>query len=162
MEKSEFIATLRLQLTGELSDAEINTHIAYYERYILEDMKNGKTEEEVIESLGDPRLIAKTLVETSANAFEREESEYTSQTQQSYERADEGFGSSQTEEPHKRSSSGSWFGLDLSKWYAKVIAVLVAVGIVILLISFFTILFPFLLILLAIMLVLSLIRSNRR
>ena len=39
----------------------INAQLDYYDKYISDEIKNGKTEKEVIEELGDPRLIAKTI-----------------------------------------------------------------------------------------------------
>ena len=39
----------------------INAQLDYYDKYISDEMKKGKTEKEVLEELGDPRLIAKTI-----------------------------------------------------------------------------------------------------
>ena len=65
MTKREFLDTLRSQLQGELSDAQIDGHIHYYEEYIAESMTAGKTESEVLDELGSPVFIAKTLLSTA-------------------------------------------------------------------------------------------------
>lgn len=63
MSKEEFLDGLRSTLTGEIPDSEVRSNIIFYDDYIRE---NSKTigEEAVIEKLGDPRLIAKTIIET--------------------------------------------------------------------------------------------------
>lgn len=65
MDKSEFIEKLRVALSGEIGYNAINENIRYYEDYIEMEMKKGMAEWEVLDTLGDPRLIAKTIVETS-------------------------------------------------------------------------------------------------
>lgn len=64
MTKSEFLNGLKEALVGEMSATEINSQLLYYERYIEEELRSGKTEQEVLFSLGEPRLIAKTIIET--------------------------------------------------------------------------------------------------
>ncbi len=63
MTKEEFLNGLRTALTGEIPDNEVYTNIRFYEDYIRDKCR---TEEEfdVISQLGDPRLIAKTIIET--------------------------------------------------------------------------------------------------
>lgn len=63
MTKNEFLDLLRTALLGEIPDSEIESNMKYYEEYIrAEGYKT--SEEEVINQLGDPRLIAKTIVDT--------------------------------------------------------------------------------------------------
>ena len=65
MTKQEFLNRLRAALSGKLSPAFVEDNINYYEDYIDTEMRKGRTEEEVLASLGDPRLIARTIVETN-------------------------------------------------------------------------------------------------
>lgn len=72
--------SLRRSLTGGLSPQEVNEHICYYSDYIDSQMRMGNTEEAVMASLGEPRLIAKTLlgmenVETVTEEFVDDESQ---------------------------------------------------------------------------------------
>lgn len=62
MTKQEFLDGLRRSLSGGLETAEMNEHIRYYSDYIDSQIRMGVSEEEVMTSLGDPRLIAKTLL----------------------------------------------------------------------------------------------------
>ncbi len=80
MNKLEFIDRLRAALTGRLSAEEVQEHVNYYEDYINTQIRLGTGEEEVLRSLGEPRLIAKTIVETS----NIEENENTANRNQGY------------------------------------------------------------------------------
>ena len=79
MSKEEFIENLRRALSASLDHEAVNKHIAYYEEYIMMEMKNNKSEEEVLELLGDPRLLAKTIVSTNQENGRRVQSEYYQQ-----------------------------------------------------------------------------------
>ena len=62
MSKQEFLDGLRRSLSGGLEVQVINEHIRYYSDYIDSQIRMGTSEEEVMASLGEPRLIAKTLL----------------------------------------------------------------------------------------------------
>lgn len=64
MDRNEFVSTLRAVLTGEVSSAVVEENVRYYNSYISQEIASGKTEREVLESLGDPRLIARTIIDT--------------------------------------------------------------------------------------------------
>lgn len=67
MNKQIFLDTLRRALYGKLDDMTLADYMQYYENYILQEMASGKSEQEVLDELGDPRLIARTIVETAGN-----------------------------------------------------------------------------------------------
>lgn len=60
MRKTEFLQELREALDGEVSASVIQSNISYYDQYISQEAAKGRREEEVIEEIGSPRLIAKT------------------------------------------------------------------------------------------------------
>ena len=66
MNTEHFIDTLRRALYGKIGDYTLQDHIRYYEDYIRQEMGKGRTEQEVLQELGDPRLLARTIVETSS------------------------------------------------------------------------------------------------
>lgn len=68
MNKQEFLSKLRAALNGRISAPQVEETINYYEDYINVEMRKGKSEEEVLKSLGDPRLIARTIIQTNASA----------------------------------------------------------------------------------------------
>lgn len=65
MNRQIFIDTLRRALYGKIDDFALADHMRYYENYISQEIASGKTEEEVLRELGDPRLIARTILETA-------------------------------------------------------------------------------------------------
>ena len=65
MSKQEFIDKLRMYLNGQLDSAGVAEHVRYYENYIRSEMNRGRSEYENMQMLGDPRLIAKTIIDAS-------------------------------------------------------------------------------------------------
>ena len=65
MRKTEFLQELREALDGEVSASVIQSNISYYDQYISQEAEKGRREEEVIEVIGSPRLIAKTIIDSS-------------------------------------------------------------------------------------------------
>lgn len=77
--KQQFMDELKTALSGQVSNAKYNETIRYYEDYINSQVQSGKTEEEVVKSLGSGRLIAKTVIDT-AQASGEAENFYSNQT----------------------------------------------------------------------------------
>lgn len=67
MNKNEFLKTLKESLSGVLEKDALKEQLDYYEKYIDDEIKSGRTESEVLSELGDPRLIAKTIKTVSAS-----------------------------------------------------------------------------------------------
>ena len=68
MAKNECLETLRTALTGQVGYDVVNENVAYYDTYISMQVRKGISEEEVLKSLGSPRLIAKTIIESEKYA----------------------------------------------------------------------------------------------
>ena len=61
MLKQDFLDILRNALSGHLGTSELNENLNYYEGYINAQVRQGRSEEEVLVELGDPRLIARSI-----------------------------------------------------------------------------------------------------
>lgn len=77
MTKNEFLDTLARVLNRELSESEVRSNIRYYEDYIGQQTVGGRSEEEVLRELGDPRLIARTILQVDQQREEAQDG-YTS------------------------------------------------------------------------------------
>ena len=92
--KEEFLYALKRALSGEVSPEVFNDNMSFYEEYISSEISKGKTELEVMRSLGEPRLIAKTIIETSSaerrNAYSDASFEKNENRAQSQESGDGG------------------------------------------------------------------------
>ncbi|NLJ95907.1 MAG: hypothetical protein GX321_02035 [Clostridiales bacterium] len=62
MNKKEFLDILRQSLVGEVSDVVLEQNMRFYNEYI--SSHSDKSEEEIIDEIGDPRLIARTIIDT--------------------------------------------------------------------------------------------------
>ena len=65
MNREEFLRQFREALEGKVPEQVINENAAYYRNYIHDQVNSGKSESEVLRALGDPRLLAKTIEESS-------------------------------------------------------------------------------------------------
>ena len=157
MSRQEFLQRLRDTLTGEVPGNVIEENIRYYDDYIRTETAGGQTEDEVTGAIGDPRLIAKTIMEATENA--REGGSY----QSAYDTyRNEG----QTVYEEEAGPDRHFHFVDLNKWYWKLLAVVVTVFFFFLVASIvtgiFSILIPLMGPLLLILLVIWLIRGPRR
>ena len=77
MNKTEFLQQLREALATDLSSRTVEENIRYYSQYISDEERKGRTEEEILNELGDPWLIAKTIINTGVpeekNAYDYSE-----------------------------------------------------------------------------------------
>lgn len=94
MTKQEFMEKLRLALTGKVPGNVVTENLQYYEDYINTEIRKGKSEEEVLAALGDPRLIARTIITASAQADTAGAGEY-----QEYNRSAQAQGNGQKRMP---------------------------------------------------------------
>ena len=65
MTRAEFLEQLRSALQGNVQERVVQENVAYYNQYISEEVQKGKTEEEVLQMLGDPWILAKTIIAAS-------------------------------------------------------------------------------------------------
>lgn len=129
MDKNEFLDILRSQLSGQMPESQINTHIQYYRNYIEERMASGNSESEVMRELGDPRLIARTLLDTESGE---------NVSGESYSGKGSGYENLSGSDRQKKKS----FKLDLTTWYGKLAVVLIAALVLVVLFVLLGILIP--------------------
>lgn len=78
MSKNEFLKKLKSALEVDLSQSQIYEQIAYYDNYISTEIKNGRSEQDVLDELGDPNLIAKTIKQVAPDSnVESNDSSYS-------------------------------------------------------------------------------------
>lgn len=68
MNKTEFIEKLQHALAGGLNSSQVAENVRYYQEYIDTEMRKGRREDEVMSQLGDPRLLAKSIIEANKRA----------------------------------------------------------------------------------------------
>ena len=106
MTKQEFLEGLRERLLEEGADVLVPENLNYYDSYIEEEKQKGRTEEDVLEELGNPVLIARSILEAAGyevdgipdsdpgrydNARTSEEEQFSQQFSERSEHAEESF-----------------------------------------------------------------------
>ena len=83
MTRREFLEDIRESLEPEVSSAVLQENMKYYNDYFDEEIRKGRTEEEIISELGDPWALAKTIIDMEESKGNTQgyynESENTSQ-----------------------------------------------------------------------------------
>jgi len=145
MTKAEFLDALRGKLTGEVPVSEIDRTVRYYDEYISEAVHSGRSEAQVLEELGSPLLIAKTIIDTS---MMQEESGGRKAQEESWKR----------EEP----SGMKFHQVNMNSWTARLVLVLVVLVACSFIFTVLRILVPFLFPLLVLWLLVTIIRNGGR
>ncbi len=85
MGRTEFLDKLNGALNGRVSSEVLQDTVRYYDDYIMSQIRMGSSEEQVLSRLGDPRLLAKTVI-TANHAGEQEyvREEYSQENTQDY------------------------------------------------------------------------------
>jgi uncharacterized membrane protein len=155
MSKKEFLELLRGSLKGEVSKEIIEQNIRYYGNYISSTSES--EEEKIIEVLGDPRLIAKTIIETEKASKQKAKSSY----QQEYN--NNTYSKNEENERNNRPKNQSVLFSNF-KWYHKAVfyavIALIIIIIVTIIISVAKLLIIFAVPILLMLLVLALFRKR--
>lgn len=127
MSKGEFLEGLQNALSGEVPASVVQENLRYYEEYIGAELQKGRGEAEVMAELGDARLIARTIVDTTPGAGDG-----------AYETDTGSTGRFQEERRQQEPSGGKRQNVhyyDLNKGVWKLLGLLLVVGIVLLVIT---------------------------
>lgn len=160
MEKQEFLAVLQQSLSGEIPDYEVENNIRYYDGYLTDEA--GKSAEDKIKELGEPRLIAKTIID--AYMANHEGNSY--RTEHFSRNYDEGDDEQEAGRDMGSQHTVKYYSWNTMKWYQKLLTIVICIIVVVVLIGlvtlginiFFSFVLPVLLILFAIKMIRNLFR----
>ena len=126
---------LKSELEGRVPYSVIQENLRYYDSYIMEEAAKGQTEDEVIESLGGPRIIARTIVDAALDTEDRPDGFDSFESEASYRSGP--AGSSQEEREPVRGKKPEVHYVDFGKWYVRLIAGLVVFLVIFLVMTVF-------------------------
>ena len=126
---------LKSELEGRVPYSVIQENLRYYDSYIMEEAAKGQTEDEVIESLGGPRIIARTIVDAALDTADRPDGFDSFESEASYRSGP--AGSSQEEREPFRGKKPEVHYVDFGKWYVRLIAGLVVFLVIFLVMTVF-------------------------
>lgn len=152
MNKAEFIEKLQRALAGGLNSGLVAENVRYYQEYIDAEVRRGCREEEVLAQLGDPRLLAKSIIEANKHAGEsygtnREYDEEVAENTQGWE-ADE-------EQPHMKK-------IMMPGWLVMLIATVIVIVVIGLAFSLLYLFAPVIIGVLIVVLIVKIIQGNSR
>ena len=89
MSRTEFLRALRQKLLESMSASEADEQVRYYDNYIKKAVQNGQNEREVLAALGDPVLIARTILEAPGRRAGEPRKEYSPKEENPYQEQEE-------------------------------------------------------------------------
>ena len=126
---------LKSELEGRVPYSVIQENLRYYDSYIMEEAAKGQTEDEVIESLGGPRIIARTIMDAALDTEDRQDGFDSFESEASYRSGP--AGSSQEEREPFRGKKPEVHYVAFGKWYVRLIAGLVVFLVIFLVMTVF-------------------------
>ncbi len=145
MDKKQFINELVDALAGEVPSQVISENVNYYRNYFVEESaKSHRSEKEIIEELGSPRLIARSIID----AYQAEHGPYSGDSSEK---------STTTDDGETKVSNHSSSGCGVFAFIVVMVAFLVVMTVMRVILSI-----PGLIILIVLALVLAFYRSGRR
>ncbi len=127
MNKQEFIERLRSALNGRIAPNQVVENVNYYENYINMEIRKGRGEAEVMQLLGDPRLIARTIIETNdkSGQADYQSAEYKNAGNQNSSYRSAGYRNSGNADDYVETSLKK--RLHLPSWVWSIIVILIVV-----------------------------------
>lgn len=150
MDRTEFIERLQRALAGGVNSSQVAENVRYYQEYIDVEIRKGRSEEDVLTSLGDPRLLAKSIIEANKRAGVSEG------TNQNY---DEETADGEYETRQERSSGGEKM-IRMPAWLLLLIVGVVMILIIGVIFSIISFIAPILIPVLIIVLVVNYIKGR--
>ncbi len=152
MTRREFLDGLRTALGNDLSGSVIQENVDYYNGYISDEVRKGRQEEDVIAELGDPWVIARTIIDSGQS--QEEKNRY--QEDYGYET---GHGIGQGETGRVRTSGRT-------SWWKRLFIVLAVCGVIMIVMTVIggivSLLAPIIIPVIIVMFILRLFNSRRR
>ena len=122
MNKDEFLRRLEDALSGEVPASVIRENLNYYADYLSQELGKGRTMDEIIEEIGEPNIVARTIINSAEAAGE------TGDGHGSFEDAsprDDDRRSTYRQESSQNGSGPNINYYDLIKWYWKLALVVI-------------------------------------
>lgn len=130
MTRSEFLKELRQALENDLSGSIIQENLSFYDQYITGEVQNGKSEEEVLQMLGDPWVLARTVIDAQNGTDKETVHEAGGNKHAGHEH--------KKEQPDNQNRGSQFHILGLDVWWKKLLLVLAIVMIIAVIFSIIT------------------------
>lgn len=129
MTRQDFLEELKNALSGEVPAEVLMDSYRYYANYIEEELRNGRTEDEILEELGKPSLIARSIIAAQTGARVADVEYMEDGTTRNVRRKGAFDKNGKSNRIHKE------FVFEFDSWYAKLLYIAVIVLILIILLA---------------------------
>lgn len=162
MTKEMFLSQLRSALSGNMDSGKVEENIRYYNEYISGEVQNGKTEEEVLRMLGEPWILARTLIDADNGT----DQETVYEAGGTFENQNKGWNRTTDMSGNSYQEGRKMWGNESETWWKKLLLILFVIMIVLLVVAIVSgvirIFAPIVLPILVVLLVVRVIGGKRR
>lgn len=159
MMREEFLKKLKEALENDLSGRIIEENVNYYESYIIEETRKGRAESEVVGELGDPWILARSIVDMAEG--ERTAKETCEGSDGYHSRRER----RESQRGRKKAASGNSRMYSMGSWWKSLLLILGILGIFLIVLAviggIFSLLMPVLVPVFCVVLIFRLIGSRR-
>lgn len=168
MNRIEFIEKLQRALAGGLDSRQVTENVRYYQEYIDMEIRKGRSESEVLAGLGDPRLLAKSIIEANKRAGRSEGTNLNYDEEivdggsgkQTYTYT-YNYGADQPGEDYEENTTGAGRVIRMPGWLLLLIVTVVVLLIIGVTFSLISVMAPILIPVLIVMLIIRLFQNHR-
>lgn len=121
MSKEEFLRELEEALAGDVPEVVIRDNVSYYGSYLSQEMAKGRSVDEIVMEIGEPFIVAKTIIEHCEASGECAGNAGTG----SYEESDSDTRNQRYGNSGQQNPFPNMHYIDLNKWYWKLLAIVV-------------------------------------
>lgn len=139
---------LQRALAGGVNSSQVAENVRYYQDYIDTEIRKGRSETEVLSSLGDPRLLARSIIEANKRAG------YVAGTNQNFDEE------TQEDDGEKEGSRASGGAVRIPGWLIILFVIVIALLIIGVVFSVISLLAPIIIPVLIVVLLYNFIRSR--
>ena len=158
MKKSEFLDALRRALNGNMAAASVDDNIRFYDSYFYTEETKGRSEAEILSELGDPRILARTLIDAADRAGDA----YAHEANETQFRGASGTGpqDSFNEETFTRRGAGTVHKVRMPGWLIAILVLMAVVVVISVVGSLMWAILPYLIPIILVIYIVKLIRRN--
>lgn len=123
MSKEEFLQELGEALAGDVPEAVIRDNLSYYGSYLSQEMAKGRSVDEIVTEIGEPFIVAKTIIEHCEASGECGGNEAYGSYKETYSETRSQGGNQGCGNSGQQSPFPNMHYIDLNKWYWKLLGI---------------------------------------
>jgi uncharacterized membrane protein len=156
MTEKEFLEALKEALEQEMDEQAVQENVSYYTQYIRGEIQKGIPEKQVIEELGDPWVIARSIIDSPSGQKDAAQGSFQGSSESAWNNSGYGTGEPDDEELRRMQKT-----LRRKMWMILIAFLLIVICVIAILTSLIRLFAPVIFFVIVIWLILSFLDRRR-